>query len=290
LAFQHYRLLIGLTAFFSALNAQTTSGLEVDGWAIVGKIAIYSPKTLADYIGDAAELYLNYDFRKLTVAEYQNAESATVVVEIYRHDSPRSAFGIYSQECSVKGNWISIGVQGYFGKQNLNFLTGDCYIKLYSYDLGDQTAAVLETFARKIVGETNGMETFPAELNLLPMEGKLPNSEKYFARNFLGFDFLTNGFAVEYFDQNRRFQVFVIVSDDTTAAREMMTNYFALCEMPSVEPLDGRYTLLDPYHGEMIVIRKGRYLWGVLNCSENTIRGKYLGLVAQRIDSQDRKD
>lgn len=97
-------LLIGLAELSPALNAQTTSGLEIEGWAIVGKIAVYSPKTLADYIGDAAELYLNYDFRELTVAEYRNADSATVVVEIYRHGSPRSAFGIYSQERPAKGN------------------------------------------------------------------------------------------------------------------------------------------------------------------------------------------
>ncbi|MBA4391783.1 MAG: hypothetical protein C0399_12730, partial [Syntrophus sp. (in: bacteria)] len=71
---------------------------DMPGWKQSGDVQTFSPKTLYEYINGAADLYLASDFEELTVAEYVNDKKASVIVEAYRHRTPRDAFGIYSQE------------------------------------------------------------------------------------------------------------------------------------------------------------------------------------------------
>ena len=70
---------------------------DIPGWKPSGDVQTFSPKTLYKYINGAADLYLASDFEELKVAEYVNENKASVVVEAYRHRTPRDAFGIYSQ-------------------------------------------------------------------------------------------------------------------------------------------------------------------------------------------------
>ena len=41
---------------------------------------------------------------------------------------------------------------------------------------------------------------------------------------------------------------------------------------------EGRYTISDPYHGEIFLHWKGKYIWGILNVSDISLRSKYLKL------------
>jgi hypothetical protein len=123
---------------------------EMTGWKPSGDVHIYTPRNLYEYINGAADLYLACEFEQLDVAEYINEKKASVVVEAYRHRTPRDAFGIYSQERLPESHFIDIGAQGYIDKNILNFVNGHYYVKINSFNTGDDDRAVLQAFAQKV--------------------------------------------------------------------------------------------------------------------------------------------
>ena len=56
------------------------------------------------------------------MVEYVNDRKASVIIDVYRHATPRDAFGIYSQERLPNANYLDTGVQGYYEKNALNVL------------------------------------------------------------------------------------------------------------------------------------------------------------------------
>jgi hypothetical protein len=131
---------VGMFIFLmgAALEAKDFNFPEVTGWKQSGEIQTFIPKNLYEYINGAADLYFAYDFQELKVAEYQNEKKASVTVDVYRHRTPLYAFGIYSQERLSEANFLDIGIQGYYEKGFLNFLTGPYYVKLSTINTGPE--------------------------------------------------------------------------------------------------------------------------------------------------------
>jgi len=258
---------------------------DIKGWKKSKDIQIYTPQNLYEYINGAAELYLSYNFQELQVAEYLNENDASIIVEIYRHKTPVHAFGIYSQERPSEGNFLKIGVQGYIQKPILNFVTGDAYVKINSYDVGEKTGEVLQTFAKKVAANLGSKETLPKILTCFPDEGKKQNSERFIAKSFLGHRFLHSGFLVDYNVDNTAFQLFIIEGTDTKDCKEMLRQYMKLTGSAQEDLKETRYTLPDPYHGDVAISWKGKYIWGTLNLDEENLRTKYLGLVAEHLQT-----
>jgi hypothetical protein len=50
---------------------------------------------------------------------------------------------------------------------------------------------------------------------------------------------------------------------------------------------EGRYTLADPYHGEMDFRWEEKYIWGVLNLAEPNLRSKYLKLFEESLQKKE---
>lgn len=251
---------------------------EIAGWKQSGKILTFSPRKLYDYINGAADLYLTYEFQELKVAEYQNEKKASVTVEVYRHKTPTQAFGIYSQERFSSATFLDIGAQGYLEKEILNFVTGNYYVKMNSIDTGTEDEEVLRTFAKKVVENLGGKGSLPSILSAFPEEGKKKNSEKFIAKNFLGYSFLQSGFTADYELSGEKFKLYVIVGADAKECRSMIQKYLEKIEKPRENLAEGRFTLQDPYHGEMDFSWKGKYIWGALNLGDSTLRSKYLKL------------
>ena len=254
---------------------------QITGWKKSGEIRIFLPKNLYDYIDGGADLYLKYDFQELQVAEYQDEKKASVTVEIYRHKTPTHAFGIYSQERFRNADYLDIGSQGYREKGILNFLTGNYYVKLISFNAGAEDQEALFTFAEKVAENLGGKGSLPSVLSSFPQEGKKENSEKFIARDFLGYSFLHFGFTADYELSGNQFKLFVIEGKDETDCKNMVQEYIQRTGDPQSKIEEGHYTLRDPYHGEMDFYWKGRYIWGALNLEESALRSKYLKLLGE---------
>lgn len=256
---------------------------EIIGWKQSGEPQICSPKTLYEYINGAADLYLAYDFQELNVTEYLNDKKASLTVEIYRHKSPNDAFGIYSQERLPDANYLNIGIQGYIDKNILNFLSGSYYVKINSYNTGAEDQEVLQAFAKKVVeilGEEGGL---PSILSSFPAEGKIGNSEKFIARDFLGHSFLKTAFTSDYDLSGQKFKLFLIDCGDKNECRNILQKYLQQTKNSDKEVVEERYTLSDPHHGVVDLYWKGDYIWGILDSADTDLRSKYLNLFGEKL-------
>ncbi|MFH1574022.1 MAG: DUF6599 family protein, partial [Acidobacteriota bacterium] len=71
----------------------------VAGWSAADQPRFFGPGDLWEYINGAADGYLTYGFRQVVTAEYSHSETQSqAVIDIYRMQDPRNAFGIYTQE------------------------------------------------------------------------------------------------------------------------------------------------------------------------------------------------
>ena len=249
---------------------------EINGWKQSGEIQTFIPKTLFEYINGAADLYIIYDFQELKVAEYKNEKKASVTVEIYEHKTPTHAFGIYSQERLPDANIVDVGAQGYIENNVLNFLIGPYYVKMTGYNTGAEDREILLTFAKKMSENLAAKGTLPFLLSSFPEEGKRTNSEKFINKNFLGYSFLHSAFTADYDLSGKKFKLFVIEGADQKDCREMVGKYLQQSGNTEKNIVEGIYTIADPYHGDIEFYWKGKFIWGVLNLTDASIRSKYL--------------
>jgi hypothetical protein len=281
-------LILGIFIFLWVPGAETKdfSFPEITGWKQSGEIQTFSPKTLFEYINGDADLYLMYDLQELKVTEYLNEKKASVIVDVYRHKTPTYAFGIYSQERLSNANIIDIGAQGYIEKNVLNFVSGPYYVKLNSYNTGAGDEEILLNFAKKVSENLGEKGRLPSILSSFPQEGKKNNSEKFISINFLGYAFLHSAFTADYELSGKKFKLFVIEGADGNDCREMIQKYLQQTRSPEKNVTESRYALADPYHGEIELHWKGKYIWGILNVRNTSLRSKYLKLFEVGLDKK----
>jgi len=259
---------------------------EIEGWKQTGEILTFSPRKLYDYNDGAADIYLTYGFQELKVAEYQNEKKASVTVEIYRHETPTQAFGIYSQERLGNANFLEIGAQGLMEKNSLIFTQANYYVKIDSSDTGAEDEEVLLAFAKGVAKKLGEKGSLPAILSAFPEEGKRKNSEKFIAKNFLGYSFFLSGFMVDYDLSGKKFKLYVMEGAKPEDCGNMIRKYLEKIDNSRARIGEGRFTLQDPYHGEMDFSWKGKYIWGVLNLDDPVLRSKYLALFEEALQKK----
>jgi hypothetical protein len=256
---------------------------QIAGWRLAAEIQRFEPKTLYEYIDGAADLYLACDFEELQVAEYGNPKKASIILEVYRHRTSRDAFGIYSQERLPDADVLPVGAQGYIDKNILNFVVGRYYVKISSANTGAEDREVLQSFATKVEENLGEREGLPALLTVFPAEGKKGNSEKYIARNFLGYPFFSAVFTADYELPGRKFRLFIIETADAKECRGIVQKYVRQVKMPDREIGEGRHTIADPHHGTVDLYWKGRYIWGAVDLADAELRSKYLKRIEEKM-------
>ncbi len=279
------RVIFGSIILFwvSSLTAYEIKFPEVNGWKQSGEIQAFAPKTLYEYIDGAADLYLAYDFQELKVAEYLNDKKASITVEVYRHKSPTDAFGIYSQERLPDANYLEIGAQGYIDKNLLNFLSGCYYVKINSYKTGAEDQEMLRAFANQVVENLGDKGGLPSILSSFPAEGKKSHSEKFIARNFLGYAFFHSAFTADYELSGKKFKLFLLDCGDKDVCKNILQKYFQQTKLAEMDVTEGRHTLTDLHHGLVDLYWRGKYVFGVLDLNEPDLRSEYLKLLEENL-------
>ena len=250
--------------------AQTDAGLppaellpRIDGWVSRGQPESYQPANLYEYINGAAEIYLAYEFRQLAVQTYANPQNLTLTVEIYRHDTVESAFGIYSQEKPVAaGDYLPLGGQGYYEEGVMNFFCGPYYVKLNGFNLGPTGRQTLLSFARAVEKQIAVKAELPPLLSCFPAANRIPDSERFVLKNVMGYDFLHSGYSADYRIREQGFQLFIILGRDEADARNMRDRLIAKAAA-KVNGNECPFSLRDPYLGPLWLCCQGRFLWGL---------------------------
>lgn len=276
-------LVMAAVSIASPAAAQEVRFPRLDGWQLTAEVQRFLPRTLYEYINGAADLYLACDFEELRVAEYGNDRKGSVVVEVYRHRTPRDAFGIYSQERPAEAPPVPVGSQGYADTNLLNFVAGPYYVKISSSNTGAADREVLMRFGSATALSLGAGGGLPPELQLFPAEGKRAHSEKYIVRNFLGYPFFNTVFTAEYERAGRRFRLFILTAGDAAECREILSRYLRQTKAPEQGVKEGRLRVMDPHHGAVELSWQGRHIWGSVDLADADLAAGYLERIEARM-------
>jgi len=255
--------------------AQTPAELKaklppIQGWSIVEETEVYHPDNLYDKINGAAPGYILFDFKELTVLEYNKniAEKDElppyISIQVYRHATPTDAFGIYASERPSATTFIQTGAEGYQEGAMLNFFVDNLYIKIESPSIDDDVVEAVSFIAQELGRKINETPVFPVQLSHFPIENKIEHSEIYIPSGFLGHDFLTNAFTAKYELSGKRYQLFIMDAGSVEQANATLNRYIQFTKQ-NLRPREGRLTIKDRFNGDLECQWKGRFIWGIIN-------------------------
>ncbi len=292
------KLYLPFVLFFYFLNAKGAL-LEEEGvsslhfllpdvitWKVPEAPQDYFPEILFEYINGAAEIYLSYDFKELTVGQYEKGDSkASLIIEIYDMGNEINSFGIYSAERFPDSQFISLGNQGYLEKETLNFIAGKYYIKLLCFDSGEDSADFLKVFSQEVVKRVKDKGTLPPALAFFPKQGLVQNSEKFILRNFMGYSFLHSGYLANYKLEDLEFDCFLIEGENADDAQNMLKKYLEKKGKQSVEEISAGYRVKDRYYYNNYLARVENYLCGVMKIKDESLEvgDKYFGMLIESL-------
>ncbi len=259
---------------------------EIPGWKLSEPPKLFTPENLYEHINGGAEAYLAFGFKELLVAYFENPP-CSLTVEIYDMGNCYNSFGIYSVERSPENQFLEIGNHSYTDGENLFFIIGSLYVKIYCSDCGGESAETARTFATKIVEKVRDKGKLPEVLEYFPEKGRVKNSEKFFPKNFLGIDFLKNGFKAEYKVDGESFSLFIIEEKDSRP-EEVFERFKSYLEKKkgfgkfNVNSNEG-FISEDRAHGKIAIIRIKRFIVGYLGHQELEKIKSYLRNIIEKI-------
>jgi len=282
------RLIAGITAVLITccgiiISQEIPKYPKIGEWQPQKNVQVYTPDNLYDYINGAAELYLSYQFQQLDVIYYKNRKKQEIVVEVYQHQSPLYAFGIYSQERSPESNYLPFGTESYIDGSNLFILSGNNYIKIYSYDLGDSATSQLTRFGQAFISFLKVAAPLPKLIAVFPIEYLQPKSEQFVARNFLGYSFFNNGYQAFYQKDGVVFRLFIIKTDSSENSQQLIQQYLQHIQHPIQSANAIQYAINDPYHGAGIVRICDNFIYGGFGLTERNIMNDLLDDIQRSI-------
>ncbi|MGB9747112.1 MAG: DUF6599 family protein [Bacteroidales bacterium] len=276
-------VLLIIPAFLRAGEPPRDYFPELKGWKKPSAIQTYNPENLWNIIDGAAENYLAYDFRELYMGEYKGKKGSYLTLEIYRHQTPENAFGIFRSEKPSDATPLSLGAEAYIGDDFLNFLSGCFYVKIRSKDASPAIRDAMTTLARLVNDKLGGNNSLPEPLAWFPAENKVPGSETYINSGFLGYSFLNKAFTAEYEVNSSHFSAFLIIMPDEASALEMLKEYLSSLKMDESPETEKSYFLNDKYNGPIALFVKNCCLLGVYNTGDRETSELVLEKLAKNI-------
>ncbi len=269
-------LFLFLVLFFApaVLSAQDSIRFpEMKGYSLHFDYPVYTPDNLWDYIDGAADNYLNYHFVNLHIAEYYKGNKKVFFkAEIYRHESPLYAFGIYSSERSPDYHFIHLGVQGFQEESLIYFLKGPYYVKILTQQEGKRAERDIEVLAHKLEAMLAGTTRFPPELALFPENNKIANSERFIASAFLGHEFFDSVFTARYQTGEVSFSMFLTRRSTPENAKKLLETFYKNATGQVPQPLkEGDRVIKDGYNGDIFLIWQDHVIFGFRNLKDQTL-------------------
>jgi len=256
---------------------------ELDGWEIKQEYPVYNPGNLWDYINGAADSYLSYDFIELYIAEYIKGD-ISFKVEIFKHATPRDAFGIYSTERSPGFSFIDLGIQGYHEESLIHFLADKYYVKVRTHETSGNVEDAMMSIAKSVVVSIAGINHFPEILAMFPDKGKKPETEIYIAENFLGHGFLGSAFTTDYLRENKDFKLFSIVRENKEDCMKLLSQYFKFEGKTEKIPEEGEIHISDRYNGEIFLYWNNNMIFGILNLEDRQLRNQVINEIKESLE------
>lgn len=207
------KLLTVILIITSLLTVFSQDFPSIEGWERAGEVKTYYADNLWEYINGAAENFLSYGFVELNYCDMQQGD-LIVTVNIYDMGNALNAFGIYTSEKGTDQETLDIGVQSILSLpyQCLQ-LKGQYYIKIDAFE-GVLTKETATSLLQAVSEALPGSNESPEELEMLPTDNRIKDSENFIRENFLGLEILKNSVFAEYKKGKKEFKVFKVILEN----------------------------------------------------------------------------
>jgi hypothetical protein len=139
---------------------------ETDGWKIAEGPTPYDSATAFKYMNGAAELFIAFNMRTLTVVKYEKAGQPAITLEIFGMAAPEDAYGIFSFESDDPKAGIGQGSE--FGGGLLRFWKANYFVSVYGDGPGAAAEAATLRLGGRIASSIKETGNPPKILTFLP--------------------------------------------------------------------------------------------------------------------------
>ena len=173
-----FALLMALIAAVP-VNAQSSNLLanDLNDWKLNYGPFLFKGEALYEHINGGADLYHEFDFKDLTVAEFVKDE-IQMTVEIYAFE--QSAFGIYSVTHSRGEKAFSAGVQGVVNKYFAMYWQENYLVSISSFNSAPEIEKYYVDIGNLVSNSLPIGDARPELLNALPAENLVEGSHYHF--------------------------------------------------------------------------------------------------------------
>lgn len=176
------------------MNNATIWPSDAEGWKLTGIPGGYDSRTAFKYMNGAAELYLAYNLKHLTVLRYENQGRPAVSAEFFEMGSSADAFGVFSFEQQDPDAGIGQGSE--FGGGMLRFWKGRFFVAVYGEESGPDMDKTILALGRKLASAIKETGSPPEILTCLPGKGSVIAGRKtWFIRSHI---LLNQRFFISY--------------------------------------------------------------------------------------------
>lgn len=175
-------------------------GLAARSWILAEPPRTFRPANLYEEIDGEAELFLPYDFRDLAVAylSRKSTPGAQLRIELYRHGSPKDAFGIFSQHRFPGQETVRIGPsEAIVSDASLDFFRGDRFVRIRTTLSGGPRGDLID-LGRAVSDLLQGTGAPPPETGVLIVPGFLAGTLVYQKRAIFGYEALAPGYEARF--------------------------------------------------------------------------------------------
>ncbi|OPY68541.1 MAG: hypothetical protein A4E57_01721 [Syntrophorhabdaceae bacterium PtaU1.Bin034] len=146
-----------------------------DGWVWEGSSLSYNRRTVFNYIDGAAEVYLAYRMKGVTVTSYTKPDAGPVRAEVWEMGSAQDAFGVFSYERQDPSAGIGQGSE--FDGGLLRFWKGRFFVTVSAEEPDKTSDLAVLALGRQLAASIRQTGRPPELLDLLPSEPSAPDLE-----------------------------------------------------------------------------------------------------------------
>jgi hypothetical protein len=294
--FAGHRVLVGLSLFLlfagprcaslpvkEGGDASLFSRLADRSWTAAEPARTFGPDDLYEEIDGEAELFLPYGFQELTVGflRPEGNEKAEVRLELFRHATPRDAFGIFSQHRFPGEETIRVGAsEAVVSATSLDFFRGTHFVRLRATSR-TTARADLEHLGREISALLPGTDDPPRETEILRIPGLVEGSLVFQRRAILGYDVLAPGYEAKYAVPGTSATLVLITPDDAGPAPRFRARLSRF--LPGFAQIEKDLARADLPSGTLWLMSRDGFHFGVAGKIPRAQAGEILSKVLQRV-------
>lgn len=163
--------------------------------------------SMANYLGEAAEDYIDYGVIQAGNAEY-GKNSTIYSVDIFQFTNRLGAFGIYARKRLADDTFISVGTESLIRAGYIYYFKDRFFMTVNSYGVELPDLESLRNFAAAIDSLLPGAELFPLQLDIFPDKRLIAHSQKFWPHGFDNYSVPESCFSADYLRRGQTCRLF----------------------------------------------------------------------------------